>query len=143
MKLVFLFLLLVSSIGFADSDPQLSKSDFTKLMDMDQITFEKGFLFPLEEKGKDGKLIRVNKNELIKMIKSRYPTAKDEYFYVPYKRTNRWQYTIFYEWPNRKCYFRAEEFERKDGKMLYKNIDPKGEQVDIKYCEKAYGVKIN
>lgn len=141
--LVALFLILNFSVSFADSDPKLSKADFLKLVDMNQITFEKNFLLPLKDKGKDGKTIHLNKNQVMSMFKAKYPTMKDEYFYVPYKRTNRWEYTIFYEWPNRKCYFRAEEFERKNGEMYYKSFDPKGEQIDIKYCEKAYGIKIN
>lgn len=79
------------------------------------------------------------KAKIMGNFKKNYPGFKDAYWFVPNLRTNKYLYTVHYQWPTQKCIFRAEEI---DPKTKVAKPDPVGEVVAIKYCEKAYGIKI-
>lgn len=129
---IFIFILM-SIVVFAQVDIKLSKDEFLKKIMDDNLTMKRDPLFPTS----DG-----TKTKLLENFKRLYPTFKNEYWFVPTVRSNKYVYTIFYEWPNRKCIFRVEEIDPNTRQIKPESIDSKGQSIDIKYCEKAYGIKI-
>ena len=144
MKFLLIVLLLLPLTSFAKEDLALSKDDVLSRIDSGTLNFSKSFALPLEDKDKNGKTVKVPQDMLIARLKQKNPSLKEEYLYYMYLRTNKWEYSVFYEWYSRKCVLRISEFTRKDGYMEYKASEMmmKGAEIPVKYCEKLYGIKI-
>ena len=145
-KFLSIILILVSVQGYAD-ELALSKDEILSRLDQNLLSLNKAFVLPQSDVSrKDGKKIAIPKDLLIAQLLKKNPTLKEEYLYYSYFRTNQWQYTIFYEWYNRKCVLRTEKFKKSpDGSITIEvtKLMMDGESIPIKYCEKVYGLKIN
>lgn len=128
-------IILFGSIAFAQEEVKLTKDEFLSRLDKGSITLKKDPLFP--------GLNEAQRKEFLMKMKSKNPSFKEAFWFVPNLRTNNFVYTVFYEWPTRKCYFRAEGFDRNKKEYKRDEIDPAGTVIPVKYCEKAYGIKIN
>lgn len=113
---------------------KLTQEEFLKRTMSDDFRFEKNPLFALPQEAQNG---------LMEKYKTLYPSFKTAYWFVPTVRSNQYYYTLFYDWVNRKCLYRFEEIDLKTKQSKMETVDPTGKEVDIKYCEKAYGIKIN
>jgi len=132
MRFVFCLTLILSSISFGGTI-KLSKDEFLKRTLSGDFNFQKNPLFPLP--------LEVH-NALMEKYKGLYPSFKSAYWFVPTVRSNEFVYTLFYDWVNRKCLYRVEEIDINTKQSKKESIDVNGTSVDIKYCEKAYGIKI-
>lgn len=132
--LLSILTLFFSSIVFAQADLKLTQEEFLKKLMDGQITMKKDPLMPLAEN---------TRAKVMENFRRTYPTFKDAYWFVPNLRTNNYLYTVFFEWPTRKCLFRIEELDKQSREVKKESIDPSGKSIDLKYCEKAYGMKIN
>lgn len=133
-KFILILSLLFSFSSFGETDIKLTRDEFLKKLIDSQITMKKDPLFPISEG---------SRAKVMEEFKKRHPSFKDAFWFVPNLRTNNYVYTVFFEWPTRRCIFRVEEIDRQTKEIKKESIDPKGQDVDIKYCEKAYGIKIN
>lgn len=143
MKKIFLLLLLISFNSFSAEDLALSKEEVINGIESGTLTFNKAFILPLTDK-KDGKTTHINKDLLVARLLKSNPTLKEEYLYYNYFRTNKWEYSVSYDWYIRQCTLRISEFKR-DGKNLNYIVTPMmrdGTQIPLKHCEKLYGLKI-
>lgn len=84
-----------------------------------------------------------DREKIMDILRKKNPAFQDAYWFVPTLRTNSYQYTVFFEWPTRKCLFRVEEIDLQTKGVKPGAVDVNGQSVDVKYCEKAYGIKIN
>lgn len=136
-NLLFLFFIMVSLMVGNFSIAQnlkLTQEEFLKRTLSGDFRFEKNPLFALPQEVQ---------NSLMEKYKSLYPSFQTAYWYVPTVRSNQYFYTLFYDWVNRKCLYRLEEIDLKTKKSKMETVDPVGKEVDTKYCEKAYDIKIN
>ena len=133
-KMAFLLVLLFSSLSFAQSEIKLTKEEFLQRLESGTIIMNKDPLFTIPENDK----VKIMDN-----FKKNYPNFKDAYWFVPNLKTNKYLYTVFYQWPTRSCLYRVEDLDPVTKKVKTESIDPKGQNIDRKYCEKAYGIKID
>lgn len=141
-KYLLSFILLISSLGYGE-ELALKKDEVLSRIDAGTLSFDKAFILPLTDK-KGDKTVNINKDMLVAKLLKGNPTLKEEYLYYNYMRTNKWEYSINYEWYSRKCMLRISEFTR-DGKTVnyvMSDMMLKGTDIPIKYCEKLYGMKI-
>jgi hypothetical protein len=135
-KLVLLFLSIsfFSSLSFGE-EFKLTKDEFLKKLEMGTVTMSKDPLFPGLSEGM--------KNGAAEMYKAKYPNFQSAYLFVPTVRTNKYCYSVVYEWPLHKCVFRIDTVSKDPKKPIKReDVDIEGTVVDKKYCEMAYGIKI-
>lgn len=149
MKLfvILSFLIFNSSLSYAE-ELALSKEEVMSRIDQNSLNFNKSFVLPLTDQ-KDGKKINIPQNMLVERLLKSNPTLKEEYLYYNYFRTNKWEYTVNYEWYSHKCKLRISEFTKEGKGINYKVSDSNaremminGTEIPLKYCEKVYGIKI-
>jgi hypothetical protein len=135
MKSFILSLLSISlfSTLCVAQDFRISKEDFLNRVMHDTITLDRSLNFQLPPKFIE--YINQKKRE-------RYPGFKDEMAYSAYYQDNKWVYTINFEADTRLCKLRIEEKDPKTDKPSVQTVDPVGETIDKKYCDKAYGLTL-
>jgi hypothetical protein len=141
-KLLLLTLSLLSLNSFSE-ELALSKDEVISRIEAGTLNFNKSFALPLNDK-KDGKTININKDLLVAKLLKSNPSLKEEYLYYNYFRTNKWEYTVSYDWYVRKCKLRIGEFKREGKNLNYIVSDMmiNGTEIPLKYCEKLYGMTI-
>lgn len=133
--LIFISLLIINVSAFAQADIKISQDEFLKRVLDGNITMRK-------EPWQPGGIPANQISGLVEFMKRKYPNFREAFLFAPTVKTNKYLYTIFWDWENRRCIYRAEEFNPKTKEILKESIDIKGTTVDVKYCEKAYGIKI-
>ena len=134
--------ILLPAVSFS-AEKKLSKEEFLQMMENGKISFDKIFLLPLQGKDKDGKTFNIQKEIVMGVIRQKNPNMPDEFFWILSRKTNEYQYTVFYDYQNRKCTYRAEKIVSSNStSTTYAEVDPQGQTIDVKYCEMGYGVKI-
>lgn len=136
IKYILSLILLQSSLAFGQADIKLSKEEFVQRLERNEISMSKVPYMPVPEN---------IKKEFFKKLKTKYPNFKEEFWFVNELRTNKYIYTIYYEYytlGSNKCVFRAEGFDRNTKLYVPTEIDVKGQPIDVKHCEKLYGIKI-
>lgn len=144
MKVLVLAILLFNSLAFSAEDLALTKDEVLSRIDAGTLTFEKSSILPSSDQ-KNGKTTIIPQDMTIQHIMKKNPMLKEEYLYYNYRRTNKWEYTINYEWWDRQCKLRILGYTKEKGMMVYQNNKEtiEGIKIPTKYCEKVYQMKIN
>lgn len=141
MKLLSFILILLFSSSIYSADYKLTKSEFLKKFEDGSIKLERTPMIS----GVQPEVLQ----RLVESNKKKYPSFKDQMFYVGYIESNKYRYFIFYEWFDRGCMFGSTVIgmfkDVKDdetaGKMA-KEENKTYEKIDTKYCEKVLGIDI-
>lgn len=128
---VFLLSLTVSSV-FA-GDHRLTKEEFLSGVEKGTITLDRAPVLAVSPAAME---------KVFSAQRKAFPIFKPEMFYVAFIKDNKFIYSLFFEWASNRCLLRIEELDAKLGKPNEKTMDPNGQQVEKKYCEKALGTKL-
>ena len=123
---------IISTSGFA-GDQRLTKEEFLDGVDKGTITLEHAPILALPENVL---------SEVFKIQRKSFPGFKNEMFYAHFIKDNKFIYSLFFEWTTNRCLLRIEEIDPKLGKPNEKTMDPNGQPVEKKYCDKALGIKV-
>lgn len=132
MKSILLLSFMIASTAFA-SEHRLTKEEFLSGVDKGTIGLERAPVLSLPAQVQA---------KVLDAQRKAFPAFKSEMFYVSYIKDNKFIYSLFFEWPTNRCLLRIEEIDEKLGKPNEKTLDPNGQSVEKKYCEKSLGIKL-
>jgi hypothetical protein len=132
IQFIFFLSLLASSISFG-SDNRLTKEEFLQRVDTGQLQLDRGVVFAVPD---------AIKQKIVEKQRLLYPDMRDDNLYYFYIRDNNFEYSLFWAWDHVTCELRIEELDKKTHRQTGNSVDPKGQKVEKKYCDKAYGRKL-
>ena len=131
-----LYSFLIASSGVSNSfgsENRLTKEEFLQRVDSGQLQLDRSPIFV----GPPAMMQNiVEKQRLL------YPDMRDDNLYYFYIRDNNFEYSLFWAWDHVTCEMRIEELDKKTHRQTAKGVDPKGQKVEKKYCDKVYGRKL-
>lgn len=120
---------LFSSLSFA-SDHKLTKDEFLDRIKSNSLSLDRGLVFAVPPA-----II----NKMVEVQKRKFPDVTNDNFYYYYYRDNSVEYSLFWEWDRASCRLRIEELDKTTHRATGKTVDPDGQKVEKKYCDKVYG----
>lgn len=129
---LYLFVFLISTNSFA----KMSASEIESKVLKNEISFERGPLFPVPAAITD---------KMIALQKNKYPNFKESMWYYHSVNKDGFVHLIFYDWTGNECKFTTiSEDEMRNNKISSlkeesgRVVDLSSSVVSIKICEKLY-----
>lgn len=123
--LVLLVVVLAGALTYHLTREETLSSKFLSQLDKGEVKLKKLSLYPANTE---------QSKTLFKKYQEKYPNFKREFWFVPTMENETYIYSVFYDWTNRSCTLKIND--------QYSKTELFSEPLAVKYCEKAYGVKI-
>jgi len=131
MRKAFLLCLMTLSTLVYARDHRVTKEEFLDLVIKGSISLERSPIWALPPNYID---------KIFETEKKKWPALKEEMLYYYYYNDNKFRYTLNIDWSYPSCLLRIEEVDPTIGKPNAKTLDPVGQTIDKKYCEKVFGI---